>query len=512
MTQKNHGDAQQPKRQKTNDDGKSAPKNIILNAFLMSSPGLQVINSWRNEKDQTSTSAENPEYWIELAKVLERGGFNAVFFADVLGPYDVYKGPGNFKPVAKAGAQWPLPDPSYYIPLMAAVTKRLAFGITISTISEQPYHLARRLGTLDLITGGRAGWNIVTSYLDSASRNLLNGQNLPDKVERYKKAEEFVDVIYKLFLSSWQDGAVKADKKKGVFTDPEGLRHINHEGKYFNVQGPGLTQPSQQKLPVIIQAGTSPKGKELAARNAEIIFLNNPSKDSLKKNIDSVKYLAQHKFGRDPSKIKFLLQVTIIIGDTAEDVKQQIDTVRALGDDEAALAMFSGWSGIDISAYTDDKPLEDIENVAIASTIQSWKIAYPEVKVWTKKEIIDRVTVSGSGILFAGTPKEVADTIQDWVEYTGVDGFNFAYTNLPGTFKDIADKLVPELRKRGLVPGLDELTRANENGLSFRQQLFGTNELDPTHPASELKWKSNESREEFEHRFSKALEKLHATL
>ncbi|KAG0671812.1 hypothetical protein C6P41_001053 [Kluyveromyces marxianus] len=486
MTQKNHGDAHQSKRQKTNDDGKSAPKNIILNAFLMSSPGLQVINSWRNEKDQTSTSAENPEYWIELAKVLERGGFNAVFFADVLGPYDVYK-------VQETSnlSQKPARNGRYLI---------------------QPYHLARRLGTLDLITGGRAGWNIVTSYLDSASRNLLNGQNLPDKVERYKKAEEFVDVIYKLFLSSWQDGAVKADKKKGVFTDPEGLRHINHEGKYFNVQGPGLTQPSQQKLPVIIQAGTSPKGKELAARNAEIIFLNNPSKDSLKKNIDSVKYLAQHKFGRVPSKIKFLLQVTIIIGDTAEDVKQQIDTVRALGDDEAALAMFSGWSGIDISAYTDDKPLEDIENVAIASTIQSWKIAYPEVKVWTKKEIIDRVTVSGSGILFAGTPKEVADTIQDWVEYTGVDGFNFAYTNLPGTFKDIADKLVPELRKRGLVPGLDELTRANENALSFRQQLFGTNELDPTHPASELKWKSNESREEFEHRFSKALEKLHATL
>lgn len=232
------------KRRKIN----AVKKNLIITAFLMSSPGNQTINSWRDENDVTSTSAQSPEYWIKLAKLLEKGKFTAVFFADVLGAYDVYDGPGNFGPVAKSGAQWPVPDPSYYIPLMAAATKNLAFGITMSTLSEQPYHLARRLGTLDLITNGRVGWNIVTSYLDSASRNLLNGQTLPGNKERYDRAEEYVDVVYKLFLSSWKDGAVKADKSTGVFTDPEALRTINHAGGFFEVPGPSITQPSQQKL------------------------------------------------------------------------------------------------------------------------------------------------------------------------------------------------------------------------------------------------------------------------
>lgn len=496
----------QIKRAKT-----SGKKKLIINAFLMSSPGCQAINSWRNEADKTAFSAESPNYWLELGKILENGGFTAVFFADVLGPYDVYNGPGNFKPVAKAGAQWPLPDPSYYIPLLAAVTKRLAFGITISTISEHPYHLARRLGTLDLITGGRVGWNIVTSYLDSASRNLLNGHTLPDKVERYEKAEEYVDVVYKLFLSSWQDGAVKADKKSGVFTDPNGLRHIDHEGKHYNVPGPGLTQPSKQKLPVIIQAGLSPKERELAARNAEIVFLNYPTKESLKGGIDSIRNLAKEKFGRDPSKIKFLTLITVVIGDSAAEVKQKLENIRALGDEEAALAMFSGWSGVDIGKYSYDEPLDKLDNGALVSIIQAWKAGYSDVEVWTKRQIIERVTLAGSGHIFAGTAEEIADQIQDWVEYSGVDGINFAYTNSPGSFKDISEKLIPELRIRGLAQTQEELANANETGLSFREQLFGTNELDETHPASALRWKSSETKEEFESRFPKALEKLHAT-
>ncbi|CDO96612.1 unnamed protein product [Kluyveromyces dobzhanskii CBS 2104] len=497
------------KRQKTAESvAAGQQKNLIVNAFLMSSPGCQVINSWRNPKDRSSHSPEDPAYWLELGKILENGGFTAVFFADVMGAYDVYRGPGNFSPVAKAGAQWPLPDPSYYIPLLAAVTKRLAFGITISTIAEQPYHLARRLGTLDLITKGRVGWNIVTSYLDSASRNLLNGRNLPDKIERYKQAEEYVNVVFQLFLSSWRDGALKADKESGVFTDPEGLRRINHEGKYYTVPGPGITQPSQQKLPVIIQAGASPKGKELAARNAEIVFLNNPSKESLKASIDSIRSLAENKFDRNPSKLKFLVQVTVIIGETSQEAKEQEARIRALGDDEAAKAMFSGWGGVDLSLFPDDKPLDDLNNSSVVSIIQVWKEAYPHIKVWTKNEIIKLVTVGGSGALFSGTAKEVADTIQEWVEFSSVDGFNFAYTYLPGTFKDIAEKLIPELRLRGLMPNQQELSEVNETGSSFRKQLFGTNELDITHPAHLLRWKKNETKEEFERTLPIALKRL----
>ena len=415
MTNTTHG--HDAKRQKTRSGVK---KNLFLNAFLMSSPGNQVINSWRNENDKTSHSAEDPQYWIKLAELLEKGGFTTAFFADVLGPYDVYNGPGNFVPVAKAGSQWPVPDPSYYIPLMAAVTKRLTFGITMSTISEQPYHLARRLGTLDLITKGRVGWNVVTSYLDSASKNLLNGKPLPDKNERYEIAEEYVDVVYKLLLSSWRDDAVKADKETGVYTDPNALRTINHEGKYFTVPGPAITQPSQQKLPVIIQAGLSPKGQELAARNAEVVFLSNPSKESLKKAIDSIKHLAEHKYKRDPTKIKFVVLVTIIIADTTEEAKEEEARIRAAGNPEAAKAMFSGWGGVDIGSYSNEKPLEDLNNAAVVSLIQVWKEAYPDIKVWNQKVIVDQVTIGGLGTLFSGTVNEVADRIEA-VSYTHLD-------------------------------------------------------------------------------------------
>ena len=185
-----------PKKVKT----EHKKKNLIINAFLMGSAGNQTINNWRNPNDRTTELFSNPNYWTDLAKLLEKGKFNTVFLADVLGPYDVYKGPSNLEPVARVGSQFPTLDPSYFIPLMAAVTKKLAFGITISTISEQPYHLARRLGTLDLISNGRVGWNIVTSYLNSAARNLLNGENLPPNDVRYARAEEYVDVVYKLSL------------------------------------------------------------------------------------------------------------------------------------------------------------------------------------------------------------------------------------------------------------------------------------------------------------------------
>ncbi|CDO92671.1 unnamed protein product [Kluyveromyces dobzhanskii CBS 2104] len=482
-------------------------KKLIINAFLMGSAGNQTINSWRQEDDRSSELFQNPSYWTDLAKLLEKGKFNAVFFADVLGPYDVYKGPGNFGPVAKAGSQWPISDPSYFIPLMASVTKNLAFGITISTISEQPYHLSRRLGTLDLLSNGRVGWNIVTSYLDSASRNLLGGETLPQNNERYERAEEFVDVVYKLFLSSWRDGAVKKDKKTGVFTDPEGLRHINHEGKYFKVPGPSITYPSQQKLPVIIQAGASPKGRELAARTAEVIFLSNKTKESLREAIQGVKVIAREQFNRDLSKIKFLSLINVIIGDTREEALEKYQSIKTLADDDAAAAMFSGWTGVDLDQYEDDQVLEDVEHRSIASAVKKWKEAYPGVKRWTKKTIIDELKVAGSGPIFVGTAEEVADTIQEWVAYSDVDGFNFAYTSIPTSYERIINELLPKLRERGLLQE-DYPEPKYSDKLTFREQLFGDSYLDITHPAHDLRWQESETKAEFKCRLPAALKKL----
>lgn len=473
-------------------------KELIINAFLMGSAGNQTIGNWRHPKDKSAELYQNPEYWTDLAKLLEKGKFNTVFLADVLGPYDVYKGGRNFGPVARTGAQWPISDPSYFIPLMAAVTSKLAFGITISTISEQPYHLARRLGTLDLISNGRVGWNIVTSYLDSASRNLLNGEDLPGNKERYERAEEYVDVVLKLFLSSWQDGAVKLDKKAGVFTDPNGLRHINHVGEYYNVPGPGITPPSQQKLPVIIQAGTSSRGKELAARNAEVIFLASLTPQDLGKSVKDIKTLAKEKFGRDVSKIKFLALVTVIIGDTHEEAEKKYLDYLQYSDEEGAKAMFSGWTGVDIDKFDDEEVLTNVDHVAVASAVKKWQNAYPRVEKWTKKAIVQEIKVGGSGPLIIGTAEEVADTIQEWVDISDIDGFNFAYTVLPQTYEEIIDKLLPELRKRGLAR--HDYPQGEEKNLTFREQLFGQRTIDSTHPAHVLNWSAKESRKEHEKR------------
>lgn len=483
-------------------------KNLIINAFLMGSVGNQTINNWRNPKDKTSELFSNPKYWTDLAKLLEKGKFNTVFLADVLGPYDVYKGPANLDPVARVGSQFPTLDPSYFIPLMAAVTKKLAFGITMSTIREQPYHLARRLGTLDLISNGRVGWNIVTSYLNSAARNLLNGENLPPNEVRYARAEEYVDVVYKLFLSSWQEGAVKLDAGKGVFTDPNGLRHINHEGNHFKVPGPAFTQQSAQKLPVIIQAGVSAKGKELAARNAEIVFLSALTPQDLDKQIKAVKKVASEKYHRDVSKIKFISLITVILGDTHELAEEKYNYYKSYADEEGARAMFSGWTGVDLDKFEDDETLTNVDQIATASAVKKWQTAYPRVERWTKKTIASEIEVGGSGALIIGTAQEVADTLQEWVDISDIDGFNFAYAVLPETYEDIVEYLLPELRRRDLAAD-DYRESSQESGyLTFREQLFGKRTLDETHPAEQLTWRSDESREQHEKRYQEALKRL----
>ncbi|SJM87326.1 related to thermophilic desulfurizing enzyme [Zygosaccharomyces bailii] len=481
-------------------------KNLIINAFLMGSAGNQTVNNWRHPLDKSTELFSSPQYWMDLARLFEKGKFNTVFLADVLGPYDVYKGPGNVGPVAKVGSQFPTADPSYFIPLMAAVTTKLAFGITISTISEAPYHLARRLGTLDLISNGRVGWNIVTSYLDSAARNLLNGENLPGNNERYERAEEYVDVVYKLFLSSWQEGAWKRDKENGIFTDPSGIRHINHCGKHFTVPGPAFTQQSPQKMPVIIQAGQSAKGKELAARNGEIVFLSALTPEDLARQKQSVLQIAQDKFSRDPSKIKFIGLVTVILGKTREEAEKKYESYKEYSDEDGARAMFSGWTGVDLDKFGDDEPLTNVDHIATASAVKKWQNAYPRVEKWTKKSIANEIKVGGSGPLIIGTPEEVADTLQQWVDISDIDGFNFAYAVLPQTYEEIVEYLLPELRKRNLAA--EDYPPTESKFLTFREQLFGQKTLDTTHPAEGLTWRADETREEHEKRLPKALERL----
>lgn len=474
----------------------------------MGCSGLQAPGLWKHPDDKSS-EFDTLEYWINLAKLLEKGKFNAVFLADVLGGYDVYDGPRNITPAAISGAQWPVLEPSFFVPAMASVTKNLAFGITFSTISEEPYHLSRRLATLDHLTKGRVGWNIVTSYLDSAARNLLNNKALPLREERYERAEEYLEVVEKLLLSSWRDDAVKKDRKTGIYSDPKGIREINFEGKYFNVPGPSISHPSPQRIPVLLQAGTSEEGKRFAAESAEVVFITNFSPEALGKNIQDIKNLAVKEFGREHDSIKFLQLITPIIANTHEEAEKKYLELKSFGDLEGAQALFSGWTGINIGQFGKNDELRDVGSNAVRGFINNWTKLSPGEDPNLKKTrayVARQITVGGLGPVFYGTASEVADTIEHWVNISGVDGFNFTYAITPGTFEDLVEKLIPELQKRGLVWD-DYPSKENEETLSFREQLFGINDihnhedpkfLRPSHPANKLRWRSGQSKQDFE--------------
>jgi FMN-dependent oxidoreductase (nitrilotriacetate monooxygenase family) len=240
-------------------------REIRFNAFDMNCVGHQSPGLWAHPRDR-SWQYKDLEYWVELAEILERGKFDGLFIADVLGVYDVYR--GNLDAALRHSAQIPVNDPLQVVPAMALVTKNLGFGLTASLSFEHPYTSARRLSTLDHLTKGRAGWNIVTSYLDSGARNIgLGGQSAHD--DRYDVADEYMEVCYKLWEGSWEDDAVQRDRARRVFADPAKVHPIRHEGRYFKVPGVHLSEPSRQRRPVLYQAGASTRGRRFAGEHAD---------------------------------------------------------------------------------------------------------------------------------------------------------------------------------------------------------------------------------------------------
>ncbi|HBO6784276.1 TPA: NtaA/DmoA family FMN-dependent monooxygenase, partial [Pseudomonas aeruginosa] len=233
------------------------PREIRLNAFEMNCVGHQSPGLWAHPRDRSS-QYKDLEYWIDLARLLERGRFDGLFIADVLGIYDVLDGNGDA--AIRQAAQVPVNDPLALITPMAAVTRHLGFGLTASLSFEHPYPFARRLSTLDHLTKGRIGWNVVTSYLESGARNLGQQAQL-DHDRRYDYADEYLQVLYKLFEGSWEDGAVLRDRRRRIFSDPGKIHEIRHVGEHFQVPGIHLCEPSPQRTPVLYQAGASSRGK-----------------------------------------------------------------------------------------------------------------------------------------------------------------------------------------------------------------------------------------------------------
>ena len=416
---------------------------IRLNAFDMNCVGHQSPGLWRHPRDRSATY-KDLEYWSELALILEKGKFDGLFIADVLGVYDVYHGTAEH--AIRNATQIPLNDPLLVVPAMALVTQHLGFGVTCSLTYEHPYPFARRMSTLDHLTKGRAGWNIVSSYLDSAARNFgMKQQTKHD--DRYAVAEEYMEVCYKLWETSWEDNAVLRDTQSGVFTEPEKVHPIGHDGEYFQVPGYHLCEPSPQRTPVLYQAGASRRGKDFAARHAECVFVAAPSKTILKNYVRDIRRRAAG-FGRDPSQLLFFNLFTVIVAPTEAEAKRKHADYRQYVSYDGALALVSGWTGIDFGQYRRDQRLEYIENDAVQSATESLTISDPS-RIWTVEEVANWVGIGGLGPLVVGSTEQVADALEEWVEETDVDGFNLAYALTHDSFTDFVDLVVPELQRRG---------------------------------------------------------------
>ncbi|KAF2020215.1 HK97 family phage prohead protease [Aaosphaeria arxii CBS 175.79] len=468
----------------TTTNGAAAPKKqILINAFDMSTVGHLSPGQWKNPNDRSATKRKL-KYWIDLAKLLERGGINALFLADTYGGYDTYE--NSLDNCIRRAAQWPMTDPTIPISAMAAVTKNLGFAITASTSFEPPFLLAKRFSTLDHLTDGRIGWNIVTSWKKAAFKAI--GLDTPiEHDQRYEQADEYLRVLYKLWEGSWSDDAITENIEKDEYIDPDRIRTIKHSGKFFNIESRHIVDPSPQRTPLLFQAGTSAAGSEFAATHAEAIFVSSHSPQVLRPKIDKIRELAKSK-GRDPNSVKFFSTFTPIIGRTQEEAdakhKELLKYVSTIG----GLVLVSGWSGIDLSQYDPDHELTEKDLTTdhrVRSLLDAFTVTSPDIPKWTPRVIAEKASIGGLGPVAIGTPEKVADELERWVKEADVDGFNIGYVTTPGSFEDVVDLLIPELRRRGIYPQPEDI-----DGLTTREKVYGKGQkgLRDDHEGSKYKY------------------------
>ena len=450
-------------------------KEIRLNAFEMNCLAHQSPGLWRHPRDR-SRDYRRLDGWIELAKTLERGLFDGLFLADVLGVYDVFG--GGPEAALRQATQTPVNDPLLLVSAMAAATKHLGFGVTVTLSYEPPLPFARRMSTLDHLTQGRIGWNVVTGYLDSAARGTGQNRQKPHD-ERYAVAEDYMEVVYKLWEGSWADDAVIADTASGVFTRPDRVRRVQHDGPHFRLNALHLSEPSPQRTPVLYQAGTSPAGRAFAGRHAECVFMSGPSRQVIAPRVAAIRKAAAEA-GRNPREILMFGMMTVILASTDAEAQAKLADYRRYADPEGALTLMSGWTGVDFSRLDPDQVVEHVESNAGRTALENITRADPNRR-WTVREVAEHVAIGGIGPVVVGSPTTVADQLEAWIDETDLDGFNLAFVVRPETFVDVVDQVVPELQRRGRYK-----TAYAEGAL--REKLFGRARLDSTHPAARHRW------------------------
>ena len=450
-------------------------RRMYLNAFSMNCVVHQSPGLWVRDEDKM-TEYKDLNTWVELAKLLERGKFDALFLADVIGVYDIFN--SNHHAAAKSATQLPVNDPMLLIPAMAQATEHLGFGFTSSILQYNPFIFARLASTLDFLTNGRVGWNIVTSYLESTGKSL-GMDSLPDHDIRYDMADDYCEAVYKLWEASWAEDAVVKDKINGVYSDPEKIQHIVHNGPYYKVDGCHLTEPSPQRTPIIFQAGASPRGQAFAAKHAECAFFLGPTAKIDGGYIKDVRKLAA-KRGRDPADLLCFAYMKIITGGTEEEAKRKYDDYFEQISFDGAMALMSGWSGLNFGELDPDMKIEYVETNAMRTMLHAFTKADPS-RDWTVRDIANYAGIGGAGPVLVGSDEQIADQLEQWTD-EGIDGFNIAYGVTPGSFEDFIDGVVPILQSRGRVQ------KEYQPG-TLREKLYGPGRAHAaaSHPAGVIR-------------------------
>jgi FMN-dependent oxidoreductase (nitrilotriacetate monooxygenase family) len=442
---------------------------IHLNLFTMNSVEHVSPGMWRRDGDQSHRYRDR-EYWTEVARLAERGGFDAVFFADVRGVYDVYG--DSHETAIRRAVQTPSNDPAYVVPAMAEVTENLGFAVTKSTSYNHPYQLARELSTLDHVTDGRVAFNVVTSFLESAAANLGLDERM-DHDERYDRADEFMAACYRLWEDSWDDDAVVRDRDAGVFADPEKVSGIEFDGEFFSIPGPHGCEPSPQRTPVLYQAGSSDRGRAFAAKHAEAVFVSQPTEDAVADYVADLRERAADH-GRDPDTLAFFPGIVPVVAETEAGADAKVDELRETVDPVTTLALLSGFIDEDFSDIDPDQPVEHVETGAIQGVVNAFTQNQPD-RDWTVREVAEYAGLGTTSPVVSGTPEQVTDVLQHWFEDVGVDGFNVKEVTRPGSLREFVELVVPELRRRGLV-------RESYDGDTLRENLAGRRGLPDDHP------------------------------
>jgi len=426
-------------------------KQLRLGAFMR--PVSIHTGAWRYPGAAADANFNFPLI-KQMIQTLERGKFDAFFMADHLAVLNM--------PVEALKRSHTVTsfEPFTLLSALAGVTEHIGLMATASTTYDEPFHIARRFASLDHISGGRAGWNIVTTGNPESAWNFGREDHM-DHDERYRRAREFYDVVTGLW-DSWADDAFIRDVPSGTFFDPEKLHFLNHKGKYLSVRGPLNIARPIQGWPVIIQAGASEPGRQLAAETAEVIFGSSGTLASAQSFYADVK-TRMDRLGRNRDHMKILPAAFVIVGDTMEQARE----IRARLDSgvnyESAIASLSILLGTDASKFDPDGPLPEIPETNASKTGRAGAVNLAQRENLTVKQLAQRFGGYG-GLAFVGTAASIADQMQEWLEQEACDGFNVMFPYLPGGLDDFVAKVIPELQRRGIF-------RRDYEGRTLRENL-----------------------------------------